>query len=1472
MLAIGSRGILISREVDPTTNQFVWTTALDAHGLSTQVVNALEINASQIKGDILSSYDNSTWINLNNGEFNFKDKIKFVDNKFSITLNSGGTMEDFVAQYEKDKQDMANDINDVSQEVTNIKDNIDVIISDGIITEAEVVSIEKSIMQLQKEKLDIDTRYNSMSNNSYLDSDLKITLISSYNNYTKAHKNFVDFIRNIITDRKITERERADLDTYSSSYNTTLATLKANMDTCLSNIAENNTAYQINNLKTKIDSDFKDVNDRLDAIMDDVGGAVADGIIEEAEVLIIQNSINQLNKEKEDVDMIYNTLYNNDDVPTDIKRNLKTKYDEYIAIHRNLITFINNMISDKVATESEKATFNNLSSSYSTKLAEFKNVANIALVMANKNYTDTQFNVLDGKIEMRVTSQEVKGLINTNLEESKAYSDTLFQECQNQIDGVVETYYQSTDPSLDWTTDELKAKHIGDIWYDTLNRSTYIYGETYVSTDGTVGTAWQKLTDAEAEQAYALASSKAKVFTSTPTTPYKKGDLWVQGSGGDIMRCIYTRTSGNYSSSDWAKASKYTDDTKANQVATDLTNNYYTIEQTNSAIEIAKESIELGVTKEVEVIYNDIGGRNLIRNSAFVNGTICWYFSQNVTLDTSRTFNGHPTVKNSQSGATSLRWWGCTNGHLPIYNKPLDSNQTYTLSCYYYVEDASTFDHALGLEVKGEKVGYDGDNVIGGVYVYSSDMVTNKWTRISVTFTPTEEYSYSYVYAYVAKNGTAWFADFKLEKGSRYTAWSAAPEDFEDFAEAKIKISSNSITNSVSENYVTKDAFNNTTSNLATKSELTQTSNSITAKFTSAGGQNLLRNGRPRTSLRKWDMTWGEGNSGNKRLSTGGNNWKNEYFYSGIWWWGSFPTSNWCCLVNNSLSSYKFNTSKTYSVSAIIYNSKGTKQVTIRICDGNGINIVTQQTFSITNGYQYVNFEFTPQQGGNIPWLMFYLETTGDYEFYIPWVVVKEGTVTKTWIPNGDEIEEGITTIDKSGITVSHSDVNTTTKMTASGFYIEDGNGETIASLSSKKQWTELKADKVFAKNIENVYQGNLNLYVDHSNTRVGDGTSSNPFSDFASLVDYLEATPVIKKSITINVVSSGNVSDNLYLQNLSGGAEIRFRVNRNLILNGNGANSAFYFYNCDNHIIVNGGRASYDTSDGALINKFKYGVFFNRCKYGVVEYIAIDTSGTGNEQWGVLFRETNGETRRIDFINSPNAVFADMGSNVCDNDSCGNCTNAFFSQNGSNIIFGSNVDSGYRPNGAFKKNKGNVVDLGNRTAKASFRNPPAKPATSNQYKDFSFSDYGYYSEGYGNWNSIGYKTIYQGNWGYGNNRGIFTLPNSSISSFLSGGTVLDGNQITLQRENAGGYSASQTIYLWGTTQTSASGSAPPLTKSYGSIGSLAWGEKKTFALPKAFVQDLKSGTIKSVMFYTSDGSNYVKFSAVCTLRLKVNK
>lgn len=69
----------------------------------------------------------------------------------------------------------------------------------------------------------------------------------------------------------------------------------------------------------------------------------------------------------------------------------------------------------------------------------------------------------------------------------------------------------------------------------------------------------------EAARAQDTADAKRRVFVVTPTTPYDVGDIWTQGEGGDIMRCIESRATGNFESSDWDKASKYTDDTVANE-------------------------------------------------------------------------------------------------------------------------------------------------------------------------------------------------------------------------------------------------------------------------------------------------------------------------------------------------------------------------------------------------------------------------------------------------------------------------------------------------------------------------------------------------------------------------------------------------------------------------------------------------------------------------------------------------------------------------------------------------------------------------------------------------------------------------------------------------------------------------------------------------------------------------------------------
>jgi phage-related protein len=133
------------------------------------------------------------------------------------------------------------------------------------------------------------------------------------------------------------------------------------------------------------------------------------------------------------------------------------------------------------------------------------------------------------------------------------YNDDI-QAINEQLDKKAETWYQNTDPSVSWTTIDLKALHVGDLWYDTNKNKSYMYTSSYT---------WQEI-DGVPESIYDEIDGKAQIFTTTPTTPYHVGDLFTQGSTGDILVCKTSRLEGSYTASDWQKAGKYTDDSSLN--------------------------------------------------------------------------------------------------------------------------------------------------------------------------------------------------------------------------------------------------------------------------------------------------------------------------------------------------------------------------------------------------------------------------------------------------------------------------------------------------------------------------------------------------------------------------------------------------------------------------------------------------------------------------------------------------------------------------------------------------------------------------------------------------------------------------------------------------------------------------------------------------------------------------------------------
>ena len=191
------------------------------------------------------------------------------------------------------------------------------------------------------------------------------------------------------------------------------------------------------------------------------------------------------------------------------------------------------------------------------------------------------------------------------------FSNTLKQidKIKGQVDESFMSWFydgaptNETAPAKDWTTEDAKRVHIGDLYYDTTSGYSY----EWVVSDGVYS--WNKITDSGIQEALKNASKaqdtadrKRRIFYDTPSTPYDRGDMWAQGTAGDLLICNVMRSiTDSYHQTDWIPASKYTDDTKANE-ALDSANKAngdlasFKIAY-DSDLKVTKEEIEARVTK-----------------------------------------------------------------------------------------------------------------------------------------------------------------------------------------------------------------------------------------------------------------------------------------------------------------------------------------------------------------------------------------------------------------------------------------------------------------------------------------------------------------------------------------------------------------------------------------------------------------------------------------------------------------------------------------------------------------------------------------------------------------------------------------------------------------------------------------------------------------------------------------------------------
>lgn len=437
-------------------------------------------------------------------------------------------------------------------------------------------------------------------------------------------------------------------------------------------------------------------------------------------------------------------------------------------------------------------------------------------------------------------------------EDTETYADNLFSDLQDQLDGKIETWNQTNDPSPNWAMPDFS--HEGDLWYNPNTKETKRWN----------GFSWDKIENKEAEDAAELAQSKAQVFTTTPYPPYYVGDLWITALNktGVVKTCKTTRTSGSYNASDWVEGLKYTDDSAVDElnevlnqteIFNRLTNNGKTqgIYMQNGLIYVNASYIQTGIlsvkdTKNNETFYANtetgevrikatsfsltsgktiediaqdavdniqIGGRNLLRDTDApslkkISGPADRRFSNNMDgvnaigsyievsdSPCSSKYGVQIEIKNANgtdSGCWIVFYDRLTEKSMDI---TFEVGEEYTLSCYIRSISGNPEHH----------MAIFGRTTYGGYFP-----VTTEWKRYSDTFIATEsmntEENARAVFGCNANAvGIIQLTGFKLEKGSKPTDWSPAPEDVQAYTNDKV----NSLDTSLNQ----QDIFNRLTNN-----------------------------------------------------------------------------------------------------------------------------------------------------------------------------------------------------------------------------------------------------------------------------------------------------------------------------------------------------------------------------------------------------------------------------------------------------------------------------------------------------------------------------------------------------------------------------------------------------------------------------------------------------------------------------------
>ena len=453
--------------------------------------------------------------------------------------------------------------------------------------------------------------------------------------------------------------------------------------------------------------------------------------------------------------------------------------------------------------------------------------------------------------------------------------------------------------------------------------------------------------------------------------------------------------------SEWSPSPKDVDvviDAKANSADVYKKSEVYTKNETDSQISVAKDSVTTTVsnlkTEVMSATYNNLLWNSdflVIENDfpkgyystspahCFLGGWICPDGGKTIAIDTS---DGGVSWQGFQSSTIKVR-----------------QEQVLTASVYVAIEREEYRGSVnFGLEIVWLDDSGNRTGLSGGAFTVESIF---NWERHSITGTAPSGTTQARIYCWNQSVGVSWWGKPMLQLGSTMTAWTRGG-DFEKVDErlsyAEQKITDSAITNTVKQNFYTKQETENqiTSKGYQTSSQVQQTVDNLQIKFTQSGGYNLIRNG----GFEKGRTHWAT--NGNPEIIEN-QSWQNYNGKSIL----IRATAGGCGIfqyfstVPGKIYSYSFYAQAEYGTWYAGVENRHTQDIAVSPNDWRRYT----GTFTATsNTHAFICYAYG--DGRNV---------------FLDNVIICEGSIPSAYTPHPSEIYDGITTIDKDGINVATS-------------------------------------------------------------------------------------------------------------------------------------------------------------------------------------------------------------------------------------------------------------------------------------------------------------------------------------------------------------------------------------------------------------------------------------------------------------------